>query len=257
MRATRLQDAACGRFRSAGPSARRWIARALLVTALAATAPGAVDVPAARADAAAPSPPGAAVAAARAAAKQRRRAPVPTGPDGRFRDNGDGTVTDSLTHLMWEKKSDDGSLHDKDLEIVWWPRGDAMTVTQWLEALNGENKLGFAQHRDWRLPTRNDLLGLVDSTRVDPAVYGAFNDACTPGCDVITCSCTASAFYWSPSPHHTGVAAQPTPDPASGLPRLELTLPPRAWHVHFHTGWVLVADETQSSFRARAVRPAD
>jgi hypothetical protein len=32
----------------------------------------------------------------------------------RFVDNGNGTVTDNLTALQWEQKSDDGSIHDKD-----------------------------------------------------------------------------------------------------------------------------------------------
>jgi hypothetical protein len=30
----------------------------------------------------------------------------------RYVDNGDGTVTDNTTHLMWEKKTTDGSVHD-------------------------------------------------------------------------------------------------------------------------------------------------
>jgi hypothetical protein len=45
-----------------------------------------------------------------------------TGQDGdiqagatlRYQDNGDGTVTDKNTGLVWEKKSDDGGIHDMD-----------------------------------------------------------------------------------------------------------------------------------------------
>lgn len=36
-----------------------------------------------------------------------------------FVDNGDGTITDTSTGLMWEKKSDDGSIHDKDDVYTW------------------------------------------------------------------------------------------------------------------------------------------
>ena len=36
-----------------------------------------------------------------------------------YTDNGDGTITDNNTKLMWEKKSDDGGLHDKDNTYVW------------------------------------------------------------------------------------------------------------------------------------------
>ena len=32
----------------------------------------------------------------------------------RFTDNADGTVTDHLSGLVWEKKTDDDSVHDKD-----------------------------------------------------------------------------------------------------------------------------------------------
>ena len=37
----------------------------------------------------------------------------------RYQDNSDGTITDLNTGLMWEKKSDDGSLHDKDDLYSW------------------------------------------------------------------------------------------------------------------------------------------
>lgn len=31
-----------------------------------------------------------------------------------YTDNGDGTITDNVTGLMWEKKDDSGGIHDKD-----------------------------------------------------------------------------------------------------------------------------------------------
>src|SRR5262245_33383010 len=37
----------------------------------------------------------------------------------RYRDNGDGTVTDYDTGLQWEQKTDDGTLHDKDNQYIW------------------------------------------------------------------------------------------------------------------------------------------
>jgi hypothetical protein len=50
-----------------------------------------------------------------------------TGSDGNlqkgasraYTDNGDGTITDNTTGLMWEKKSDDGTIHDKDNTYTW------------------------------------------------------------------------------------------------------------------------------------------
>jgi hypothetical protein len=45
---------------------------------------------------------------------------TPTPCTSRFCDNGDGTITDTQTGLMWEKKGDNGdSLHDKDLYFQW------------------------------------------------------------------------------------------------------------------------------------------
>ena len=53
-----------------------------------------------------------------------------TGQDGDARagrrlayvDNGDGTITDSNTNLMWEKLSNDGFIHDKDNAYTWATR---------------------------------------------------------------------------------------------------------------------------------------
>src|SRR6266513_2316543 len=50
-----------------------------------------------------------------------------TGQDGELRkgaplayvDEGDGTVTDVNTWLVWEKLSDDGTVHDKDNVYTW------------------------------------------------------------------------------------------------------------------------------------------
>lgn len=53
-----------------------------------------------------------------------------------FTDNGDGTITDNRTGLMWEKLSDDGSIHDKDTTYTWHNAGTKIT------ALNGGG--GFA-----------------------------------------------------------------------------------------------------------------
>lgn len=36
-----------------------------------------------------------------------------------YTDNGDGTITDNVTGLMWEKKDDSGGIHDKDNDYTW------------------------------------------------------------------------------------------------------------------------------------------
>lgn len=96
--------------------------------------------------------------------------------DGRrFIDNGDGTITDTRTHLMWEKKDgDDGpggvgtpnysDPHDVDNTYSWSisdVRPDGTAFTQFLGALNtcsaAMGNDGFAGHCDWRLPTASEL----------------------------------------------------------------------------------------------------
>ncbi len=126
--------------------------------------------------------------------------PIPcagTGQDGELRkgvdrfyvDNGDGTITDTRTGLMWEKLSDDGTIHDKDWEYLW------------TEALVGKiaqlNQASFAGYNDWRLPNVNELLTLVNYGVGAPAISPAFNTACTSGCNVLTCSCTRAFPHWS------------------------------------------------------------
>jgi len=68
-----------------------------------------------------------------------------------FRDNGDGSVTDAASGLMWQQ-ADDG-------------RG-----RPWPEALAACNGLTLAEHRDWRLPNAKELLSIVDYRRNDPAL---------------------------------------------------------------------------------------
>jgi hypothetical protein len=72
----------------------------------------------------------------------------------------DGTVRDHLTGLQWERKTDDGGIHDKDDGYSWsadWPSilADGTVFTSLLPTLNAAPC--FAGHCDWRLPTRSEL----------------------------------------------------------------------------------------------------
>ena len=113
-----------------------------------------------------------------------------------FKFNEDGTVTDNRTGLMWEMKSDDGSIHDKDNTYSWW---DGMGTT-FLAALN--TSPCFAGHCDWRIPNNTELLSLVNYEALYPATFSVFNSGCFAGCTVLTCSCTVfdlGSGYWSSS----------------------------------------------------------
>jgi hypothetical protein len=63
----------------------------------------------------------------------------------RFINNGDGTVTDVETNLVWQK--------DPAPERIIWPEAQ-----KYIDQLNAES---FAGHDDWRLPTNEELLTLM------------------------------------------------------------------------------------------------
>ena len=71
-------------------------------------------------------------------------------PSPRFTDNGDGTIADSLTGLVWEQTP---------LSTSW----------SWSGALTYANELTLGEHDDWRLPNVNELRSLIN--------YGASNVA--------------------------------------------------------------------------------
>jgi len=160
-----------------------------------------------------------------------------TGHDGEIRagsyfahvDNEDGTISDLNTGLMWEKLSDDGTLHDKDNKYTW---SDAFAVK--LAALNAGS--GLAGHTDWRLPNVKELQTLVDYELgfPGPAVAPAFNTLCFSGCLAESnCSCTASELYWTSTSSATYLGS--------------------AWYVNFSDGGVVGIDKTEPR-AVRAVR---
>ncbi|UCE17671.1 MAG: DUF1566 domain-containing protein [Gemmatimonadota bacterium] len=83
-----------------------------------------------------------------------------------FTDNGDGTVTDNLTGLMWTKSA-------------YWP------PTPWEMAIS-ESKSSFAGYSDWRMPNINELRSLFD-----PGLSSPYLPAGHPFTGV------QSSLYWS------------------------------------------------------------
>lgn len=105
------------------------------------------------------------------------------------------TITDRRTGLMWEVKSDDRGLHDKDNRYPLRPESSSdVLASDFIVQVNAERYAGFD---DWRLPTREELETIVSEIRRNPAVDSAFQHGCTANCRSGECSCTASDYHWT------------------------------------------------------------
>ena len=92
--------------------------------------------------------------------RRRRRAHGVAWPAQRFADNGDGTVTDHLTGLVWMKNA--GLLRGRPTGPRRWPPPPARE-----RRLRPERRLEAGQ---WRMPNANELESLVDVSQANPAV---------------------------------------------------------------------------------------
>lgn len=156
------------------------------------------------------------------------------GLDHNYVDNGDGTITDHATGLMWEKLCFDNTLTICATEQHVFNTFDWDGALAKVAAMNSAN---YAGHNDWRLPNVKELESLHDADTFDPAIDPIFHNAsCTLPCAATTCSCTMSGPYW-------------TSTSESGLPATF------AWYVDFLSGavtWDFKSGPTQRY--ARAVR---
>jgi len=85
-----------------------------------------------------------------------------------FTDNGDDTIMDNVTGLMWQQEDDD-------------------VTRDWEDALAYCEELDLAGYADWRLPDIKELRSIVDNTTYNPAIDTTY----FPG--------TNSSDYWSSS----------------------------------------------------------
>ncbi len=120
-------------------------------------------------------------------------------PNNQLLDNGNGTVSDNKTGLMW-KKCVEGVSGNK------CNAGSANTFT-WEQARKHPGRInnlgGFAGHDNWRLPNIEELISIVEKRCYNPSI----NINRFPG---------SSSDVWSGSPYTSNSSS--------------------AWFVSFHNG---------------------
>lgn len=107
--------------------------------------------------------------------------PKPSTPINRFTENGDGTVTDTVTKLVWKRCSE-------GLTGVSCEEGAPLIFT-WDEALKTASESRFAGRKDWRLPDIKELNSIIERQCTMPAI----NEIVFPA--------TPTMSFWSSTPY--------------------------------------------------------
>ena len=101
----------------------------------------------------------------------------------RFHDNGDGTVSDTATGLMW-MKDDNGS------------------AILWEDALSYAENFSYAGYEDWRLPDIKELQSIIDYTRSPVTTSSAAIDPAFNCTQITNEGGNADyGYYWSSTTH--------------------------------------------------------
>lgn len=100
-----------------------------------------------------------------------------------FVDNGDGTITDNATGLMWMQD-------------------DSKIDMNWKDALSYAENMEFAKYSDWRLPTIKELQSIIDYTKAPGASNSAaINQLFNSTSITNEANQTDYAYYWSGTTH--------------------------------------------------------
>ena len=108
-------------------------------------------------------------------------------------------VRDNVTGLIWENKTNDGTIHDKDNTYTWYDSnpesngsdpgtpGDGATTFDTEQFINALNAANYGGQHDWRMPSFKELASIINYSIPDPG----------PIIDVDYFSNTAASGYWS------------------------------------------------------------
>lgn len=107
-------------------------------------------------------------------------------------------LKDNITGLIWEKKTSDGGMHDQRDSFAWYNTdpasnggaegfadnsgatcdgyvaGDPSTYCNTQAFVRRVNTTGYCGYKNWRMPTVEELEGIVSLNRVAPAIYRGF-----------------------------------------------------------------------------------
>ena len=139
---------------------------------------------------------------------------------GRYRDNGDGTVTDVQTGLRWMRFSlgqewKDGTCIGEARKYTWQAALDAAAMRN--------RQGGYVGHCDWRVPTKEELQTLIYCSSGRPKTWNDTGEPCEGDYECPTIyqpafPNTPSSWYWSSSTY--------------------ANLPANSWVVNFGNGLV-------------------
>lgn len=84
-------------------------------------------------------------------------------------------VLDNVTGLVWEVKTDDDGIHDWDNTYRWGGVSHLGTFgteffDDWDTLVNGTNTETLCGFIDWRVPTNQELMSIVNNSRINPAI---------------------------------------------------------------------------------------
>ncbi len=97
-----------------------------------------------------------------------------TTPTNQFKDNNDGTVTDNKTNLMWVKcvigfshSCVENNMYPYPYYPLKMTLGYPLNLDGYLEIFNSNFHFGY---KDWRFPTMQELMSIVELQCANPAI---------------------------------------------------------------------------------------